>query len=332
VTTDLGTLGGRFSVALAINRRGQVVGTSRTADGETHVFLWQNGKMADLGRYGWDKAGGPGVMIDDRGDVVWNEKGRGAVVWDSGRVTRLAGTAYAIDGRGQVLGGIADSSAFLWENGTTTALPDAQSSDYVAVNDRGQVAGTSRAGGMESAFLWENGKTRPLGVLPGFEESTAVALNDDGDVLGYCFTDTPFRLHTFLWHDGKMSDVDPDGPDWVFPVALNDRDAVVVRTAVGSSRHELLWEDGLMHDLGSTGYSAASVDERGQVAATMLTQDRRLRAFVWASGVAGDLSGGRWSYATGSNDRGQVVGARGTGQTFNGNRVVHAVLWTPRPG
>src|SRR5262249_9548161 len=28
------------------------------------------------------------------------------------------------------------------------------------------------------------------------------------------------------------------------------------------------------------------------------------------------------------NDRGQIVGARGTGETFHGNRVIHAVLWT----
>ncbi len=38
--TDLGTLGGYFSVAQAINDRGQVVGSSHTASGENHAVLW----------------------------------------------------------------------------------------------------------------------------------------------------------------------------------------------------------------------------------------------------------------------------------------------------
>src|SRR5262249_15135382 len=151
-------------------------------------------------------------MINDRGQVVWDEKGRGVVVWEAGKSTRIAGRAYAINNRGQILGGIPDSSAFVWKDGTTTALPDARSFEYTAIDDRGQIAGTSwaRHGGSVSyhAFLWEHGKVRLLGVLPGFDNSMAVALDGRGDVLGYCVTETPFRLHTFLWHDGKMSDLD----------------------------------------------------------------------------------------------------------------------------
>jgi probable HAF family extracellular repeat protein len=46
---DLGTLGGNQSQAAAINPTGQVVGNSLTATGQTHAFLWDNGKMTDLG-------------------------------------------------------------------------------------------------------------------------------------------------------------------------------------------------------------------------------------------------------------------------------------------
>src|SRR4030042_1871199 len=47
---DLGTLGGRSSVAKAINDMGQVVGWSYKADGFNYAFLWDpiNG-MIDLG-------------------------------------------------------------------------------------------------------------------------------------------------------------------------------------------------------------------------------------------------------------------------------------------
>ena len=38
---DLGTLGGSESIAFAINDGGQIVGSSRYANGENHGFLWE---------------------------------------------------------------------------------------------------------------------------------------------------------------------------------------------------------------------------------------------------------------------------------------------------
>ena len=46
---DLGTLGGSGSSASAINDRGEVVGSSDTASGDTHGFVWEDGRMTDLG-------------------------------------------------------------------------------------------------------------------------------------------------------------------------------------------------------------------------------------------------------------------------------------------
>lgn len=46
---DLGTLGGSQSRANGINDAGQVVGDAVLANGLTHAFLWQNGRMHDLG-------------------------------------------------------------------------------------------------------------------------------------------------------------------------------------------------------------------------------------------------------------------------------------------
>jgi probable HAF family extracellular repeat protein len=48
--TELGSLGGTQTNPLAINDRGQVVGSSRTATSgtSTHAFLWENGEIVDL--------------------------------------------------------------------------------------------------------------------------------------------------------------------------------------------------------------------------------------------------------------------------------------------
>jgi probable HAF family extracellular repeat protein len=54
VLTDLGTLGGASSVALDINRHGEIVGYSTTNLGETHAFVWRPG----------DPRGLSGTMVD----------------------------------------------------------------------------------------------------------------------------------------------------------------------------------------------------------------------------------------------------------------------------
>ena len=47
--TDLGTLGGNYSQAYAINDFGEVVGMSTTtADGDVHAFIFSHGVMTDL--------------------------------------------------------------------------------------------------------------------------------------------------------------------------------------------------------------------------------------------------------------------------------------------
>ena len=49
---DLGTLGGNRSEATALNDYGEVVGFSRTADGQTRGFYYQDGSMVDIGTLG----------------------------------------------------------------------------------------------------------------------------------------------------------------------------------------------------------------------------------------------------------------------------------------
>ena len=82
--TDLGTLpGGGYSYGREINELGQVAGYSETASGREHAFLWQNGKMRDLGTLGGHNS--YGREINNHGQVVGissTASGRvHAVVW-----------------------------------------------------------------------------------------------------------------------------------------------------------------------------------------------------------------------------------------------------------
>ncbi len=47
-TDDLGTLGGVFSIAKAINNKGQVVGSANTDSGKPHAFVYYKHQMVDL--------------------------------------------------------------------------------------------------------------------------------------------------------------------------------------------------------------------------------------------------------------------------------------------
>jgi probable HAF family extracellular repeat protein len=79
VLTDLGTLGGTFTSAHALNDRGQVVGGSSPAPGQPeHPFLWYRATMVDLTTRGL----APGAFvagIDSHGRMVGGLDGRAAL-------------------------------------------------------------------------------------------------------------------------------------------------------------------------------------------------------------------------------------------------------------
>jgi len=66
--TMLGTLGGTSSLANGVNKSDDVVGTSETADGQSHAFLWSQGTMTDLTPAG--ETYSEGYAISDAGVVT----------------------------------------------------------------------------------------------------------------------------------------------------------------------------------------------------------------------------------------------------------------------
>jgi probable HAF family extracellular repeat protein len=162
---DLGTLGGDESNAVAVNNRGQIVGSAESIDKDWHAFLWQDGQMRDLGRW-WP------IAINDRGQIV------GSMRTGSGRV-----------------------HAVLWQDGSLRdlgVLAGDRHSGPIGINERGQIIGvsydsldylTDEVGPFEISgmrpFVWENGRMRSLpGIRPG-TEGAAVAINNSGQVIGW---------------------------------------------------------------------------------------------------------------------------------------------------
>jgi probable HAF family extracellular repeat protein len=195
---NLGALAGGFSSAAgAINNRGQITGASLNGVPdpfsmvgvgiELRAFLWEKGIMSDLGTLGGPDANA--LLINDRGQI--------------------AGDSF-ISAIPNPATGRLDQHVFLWEKGTMQDLGTlgGTSSGAVALNEAGQVAGTSIIAGdvANHPFLWDGVAMRDLGTLGG-RNGAAFAMNQSGDVVGRADVPGSKSNHGFLWSNGVMTDL-----------------------------------------------------------------------------------------------------------------------------
>ena len=310
---ELGTLGGAVSQAKAVNRAGQVVGTSRDGQGRTRAFLWQE----DLG------------------------------IVDLKPLTGVNTSANDINENGEITGGgdtgFGDFHAYLLSEGTSFDLGTlgGNESEALAVNRRGQVAGHSRIAGavVKHAFLIADpGRMLDLSSLGG-AGTTSIAhdVNDAGAVVGLAETSSR-QPHAFLWTaaDG-MRDLGALGAAPSIALGINNRAEVV-----GGSGHAFLWTDKTgMVDLGTLGgrtSCANDVNDLGcivgvsQTAATDARGFPVTRAFLRTPDgrmlALGTLGGEHSSAAAISEDDGGVV--RIAGHSHDAAGAVRAVVWTVR--
>jgi probable HAF family extracellular repeat protein len=112
-----------------VNDRGQIVGSSETASGQTHAFLWtETSGMLDLGTLGADASAA--VDVNEKGEVVGN-----------------------LSAGGQVQRG------FFWSDATGMVELGALGGSRVsvsAINDKGLIVGGSSIAGdtASHATLW----------------------------------------------------------------------------------------------------------------------------------------------------------------------------------
>lgn len=215
---DLGTLGGPDASAYIISQSGKIAGTSYTNDipnpttgiPTIHPFLWDNGKMIDLGSFGgtlanvWD--------LNNQGQVVGysflagDQSWRG-FLWDHGMLINTG----SLGGHGSYLGwineaGVAVGGSFLADEQTVHATLRRQGklsdigtvgrdtcAQAYGINSSQQVVGISNATcavfGSGPGFLWENGG--PMVDLNALVEnpsdlfvSWGLYISDSGEIIG----------------------------------------------------------------------------------------------------------------------------------------------------
>ena len=285
--TDLGTeKGDILGCAMSLNNEGWTeVMAQNLPPGEqdsllgmllsSRIFIDIDGFKLDLGTLGGANTSSNWGEINDLGETVG-----------------FSETAV-LDPNGEDICGIGTHHScrpFLWQLGHMNALPTlgGNNGEASSINNRGQIVGFAENGALDTTCpagttndqialpaMWEKGTAKALPLVSGDVDGFAFWINDQGQAVGYsgnCTTAT----HGTSWKNN------------------------VVTT---------------LRDLGN-GALAQVINNRGQIAGQIGSADGSTSlAGVWLDGADGlvtkiDLPlGAASAFASGINDRGQVVGS-----------------------
>ncbi|SHN06265.1 hypothetical protein [Cryptosporangium aurantiacum] len=246
VLTLLDKGGWTYGEAVAINNRGQVLGTGRTEP----------------------------LRVDN------------VILWDAqGNPTKLNATedgdsrAYDLNDRGDALVRL-ENSLGIWRAGRFTPIPEPEGRRFTepaTLNERGWAVGRSdldEGHGRIDTWVWDGTRrwdiTSPLG---GSHDSTvATALNVRGQVVGYSVTVEGNPGVSWLWQRGRLTKLTAPGGDFS-PVDLDDHGRILGTVTSGTSRHVVIREpSGRFRNLGTFGANGPdsevtpiALNNRGQV-------------------------------------------------------------------
>jgi probable HAF family extracellular repeat protein len=190
----------------------------------------------------------------------------------------------------------------------------------LGINAAGEVAGISIRGDATRPFLWTKGAMRDLGVLPGYTNCSAFAINDRSEVVGGCTGPDTTEPAAFRWTaDGGMTTIEVGGSAQAkVATAINNNGHITGQLAGAGNTRGFLYRDGVGQDIGD--FAPYGINDQDQVVGARMT------AVLWdETGLhdLGALAEGVGSTAFAIASDGLIVGASGTGADGG----AHAVLW-----
>jgi len=227
--------------------------------------------------------------------------------------------------------------------------------NYGGINDRGEAVGLSETSVPDPdgedfcgfgtkrtclPFLWRDGHMMALPTLGG-NNGQASAINNRGQIVGISETTVPDSgcpaskpgkiISPVFWEKGEVRSLptlasDPDG----FVQGINDRGQAVGSsgTCTNIATHAVLWDNDVavpLSDLGHDGSDAYAINDRGQIVGYVSSHDgSTIFAAIWQNDgvtIIPTLPEDSAAFATGINNRGQVVGS-----TFNSMGWSHGFI------
>jgi probable HAF family extracellular repeat protein len=284
-----------------LNSSGEVIGLKVVSHSE-QAFLYSNGQLTYLGTLGGDKSYATAINA-------------------GGQVTGESNTATS--------NGVLH--AFLYSNGVMAELRGLGASVGNAINASGQVAGyRTMATKVTHAFLSKGTSWVDLGTLGG-DNSSAIALNDGGQVVGQSQTGPAGYFHAFLYSNGVMTDLGTLGGDSSGPTAVNESGQVTgYADTAGPGYHAFISDGTSMTDLGTLGgvnSVAYAINASGAVTGQSQANGGEYHGFLYSNGVMIDLGTGQGLYSAGVaiNSSGQVTGAVNNG--YSSGYALHAFVY-----
>jgi probable HAF family extracellular repeat protein len=254
--------GGRYSAAMGINATGLIAGYADYNSIEsTHAVLWTHSGIQDLGTMpGGTESWAAAVNVS--GQVVGASNSAttspNAFLWSKDRGMQNLGVlpagyyseAFGINNLGQVVG-MSNTIALSWHAFSWSKLAGMKdlgtldagkntSATANAVNDSGQIVGTSTCGSScVHAVLWSSSGMQDLGILPSSSASGANSINNKGQVVGV-------SGHAFIWtQTAGMLDLNSlidatSGWTLLFAYAINDAGQITGSGLINGESHAFL--------------------------------------------------------------------------------------------